>query len=168
MKIQCDGFEFDFTDALDVFVFDEQNQASPHYHGLSHAMLAVDLIVELPDCYLFVEVKDFYDPAFYQDGEHFNHLRETLKRKYRDTWLYRWAEGKTDKPIKFLCVLELETALISRMAKEVRKQLPVGRVGGRWISVISNGSAVLNFDLWNRRFTAWPVVRLGTGRSGST
>jgi len=57
MKIQCDGFEFDFTDALDVFVFDEQNQASPHYHGLSHAMLAVDLIVEFPDYYLFVEVK---------------------------------------------------------------------------------------------------------------
>ena len=160
MKITCDGFEFDFTDAVDVFVFDEADQTMLHYHGLSHAMLAVDLIVELTEFYLFVEVKDFHDPPFYRDGTHFNNLREVLKRKYRDTWLYRWAEGKTDKPIIYLCLLELETGLISRMKKEVRKQLPVGRSGPRWQADLCRGSFVLNFDLWNRRFTAWPVVRV--------
>ena len=48
MKIACDGFEFDFTDAVNVFVFDEKDKAKATYHGLSHAMKAVDLIVELP------------------------------------------------------------------------------------------------------------------------
>lgn len=160
MKITCDGFEFDFTDAVDVFVFDEADRSMPHYHGLSHAMLAVDVIVELTEVYLFLEVKDFHDPVFYRDGNHFNNLREVLKRKYRDTWLYRWAERKTDKPIKYLCLLELENGLISRMNKEVRKQLPVGRSGPRWQSELCGGLAVLNFDLWNSRFTAWPVVRV--------
>lgn len=160
MIIECDGFEFDFTDALNVFVFDETDQASANYHGLSYAMKAVDLIVELENNYLFVEVKDFHDPDAYQGNEHFNHLREVLKYKYRDTWLYRWAENKTDKPIKYLCLLELENGLISRMAKEIRKQLPIGNAGPHWVTEISNGSAVVNYELWNKRFTAWPVVRL--------
>jgi len=47
MSIEVDGFEFDFTDAIDVFVFDEKDKTNPMYHGLSHAMKAVDLIVEL-------------------------------------------------------------------------------------------------------------------------
>ena len=47
MKIEADGFAFDFTDALDGFVFDEKDKTQPHYHGLSHAMKAVDIIVEL-------------------------------------------------------------------------------------------------------------------------
>ena len=160
MMIECDGFEFDFTDALDVFVFDEKDKASVNYHGLSHAMKAVDLIVNLENNYLFVEVKDFHDPESYRGNDHFNHLREVLKYKYRDTWLYRWAEHKTDKPIKYLCLLELEKGLISRMANEIRKQLPIYNTGPRWASEISNGIAVVNLDLWNKRFTAWPVVRI--------
>jgi len=160
MKIDCDGFEFDFTDALDVFVFDEKDKASVNYHGLSHAMKAVDLIVELENNYLFVEVKDFHEPDAYQGNDYFNHLREVLKYKYRDTWLYRWAENKADKPIKYLCLLELENGLISRMANEIRRQLPISNTSTRWVTEISNGSAVVNFNLWNKRFTAWPVVRL--------
>ena len=123
MRIEVGGFEFDFTDAIDVFVFDESDKSKPTYHGLSHAMKAVDLIVELDDAYLFVEVKDFYSPKDYQENKNFNHLRETLKGKYRDSWLYRWAEKKVDKPIHYLCLLTLENALVSRMNKEMQKQL---------------------------------------------
>ena len=162
MKIICDGFEFDFTDALDVFVFDEKDKASPNYHGLSHAMKAVDLIVELDESYIFIEVKDFHEPDDYKDKDYFNHLREVLKYKYRDTWIYRWAESKTDKPIRYLCLLELENALISRMAKEVQKQLPMNKQNNRWVSEISSGVGVVNFRLWNERFTALPVARLAT------
>ncbi len=39
MKIAVDGFEFDFQDAIDAFVFDEKDRSSPTYHGLSHAMI---------------------------------------------------------------------------------------------------------------------------------
>ena len=54
MRKVVDGFELDFQDAVDVFVFDEKDKSLPTYHGLSHAMKAVDLIVELETAYLFV------------------------------------------------------------------------------------------------------------------
>ena len=159
-EIKCDGFNFTFSDAIDVFVFDEKKKSEPNYHGLSHAMKAVDLVVELEDRYLFVEVKDFHEPEQYSDNEHFNHLREVLKYKYRDTWMYRWAEGKTDKPVIYICLLELDKGLTARMTKEMRRQLPLHSCKGpRWCNEISSGCAVLNLDLWNKRFTAWPVSR---------
>jgi len=161
VKIACDGFEFNFTDALNAFAFDEKNREKPGYHRLSHAMKAVDLIVELPEDYLFVEVKDFHAPGDYSENEHFNHLREVLKYKYRDSWLYRWAENKIDKPIRYLCLLTLENALISRMGKELKKQLPAGKPVGNWQREIASGCAIVNMACWNARFRKWPVVRIG-------
>lgn len=124
MRVSADGFEFDFTDAVDAFIFDEKDKHLPTYHGLSHAMKAVDIVVELENGYLFVEVKDFHNPNEYQDKNHFNHLTEVLKYKYRDSFLYRWAENKVEKPIYYLCLLTLDNALTSRMNKEIRIQLP--------------------------------------------
>lgn len=160
MIIDCDGFQFNFSDAQDVFVFDQEDKNKRNYHGLSHAMKAVDLIVELEETYIFIEVKDFHDPESYRSGDHFNHLREVLKYKYRDTWIYRWAEGKIDKPVKYLCLLELEKALISRINKEISKQLPTHNPSPRWASSIATGVGIVNFELWNERFTAWPITRI--------
>ena len=58
-----DGFSFDFTDALNAFVFDEKDRSKPTFHG--QPMKAVDIVVELAEAYLYVEIKDFYDPATY-------------------------------------------------------------------------------------------------------
>jgi hypothetical protein len=160
MKIVVDGFEFDFQDAISAFVFDEKDRTSPTYHGLSHAMKAVDLIVELEDDYLFVEVKDFHKPEEYQDRNYFNHLRDVLKYKYRDSFLYRWAEQKTDKPINYLCLLPLDNALISRMNKEIRIHIPQGLAIKRWQQAIAKNCAVLNVERWNRNFPKWPVSRV--------
>ena len=159
MKVSTDGFEFDFTDAINAFVFDEKDKRLPTYHGLSHAMKAVDLVVELENEYLFVEVKDFHGPDDYQGKDHFNHLREVLKYKYRDSFLYRWAENKIDKPIYYLCLLTLDNALISRMNKEVRIQLPPGLPIDRWEKEIAQGASVLNEERWNKKFPKWPVSR---------
>ncbi len=160
MKIEVDGFEFDFTDAREVSIFDEKDKTKTTYHGLSHAMKAVDLIVELKNEYLFVEVKDFHSPDDYGEANQFNHLRETLKYKYRDSFLYRWAEGKTDKAIRYLCLLTLENALISRMNQELRKQLPPGKPIPRWQNEIAKACVVLNEERWNRNFPKWPVRRI--------
>ncbi len=167
MKIEADGFSFDFTDALDVFVFDEKDKQRPYFHGLTHAMKAVDLIVELENGYLFVEMKDFHDPEAYdfrnattdnkQPQKEFNHLCQSLIQKYRDTWLYRWAEGKLDKPVHYVCLLTLENALISRLNKELRLRLPVGTAGPRWTQHIAASCAAVNLERWNQNFTAWPV-----------
>ncbi|MEW6666845.1 MAG: hypothetical protein AB1512_16710 [Thermodesulfobacteriota bacterium] len=164
MKVKVEGFEFDFQDALDAFIFDEKTPGLPTFHGLSHAMRAVDLIVEFENEYLFIEVKDFYRPDDYLNGDYFNHLREVLKYKYRDSFLYRWAERKTDKPIHYLCLLTLENALISRMNKEIRQQLPPGRPVARWQREIARSCAILNQERWNRNFPKWPVTRsVGSG-----
>ncbi len=159
MKLSVDGFDFDFLEALDAFVFDETDKTKPTYHGLSHAMKAVDIIVELENYYLFIEVKDFFSPEEYQGKEHFNHLKNVLKYKYRDTFLYRWAEQKIDKPIHYLCLLTLENALISRMNKAIRSELPWGKPIGRWERSIVDRCVVLNEERWNKNFPKWPVKR---------
>ncbi|MEW5817069.1 MAG: hypothetical protein AB1798_16945 [Spirochaetota bacterium] len=161
MIVTADGFQFDFQDAVDAFVFDQQDRGSAHFHGLSHAMKAVDLIVELENDYLFVEVKDLKkSPLDYSDGGCFNHLRESLKYKYRDSFLYRWAEDKVNKPIRYLCLLNLENAFLSRMNKEVKKQLPLGKANARWQRPIAESCAVLNQERWNRNFPKWPVQKV--------
>ena len=175
MKIESDGFEFEFPEAINAFCFDEKNKTELHFHGLSHAMKAVDLIVELPTDYLFIEVKDFFTADDYnfkgalktaQHGERqvrFNHLREVLKHKFRDTWLYRSAEVKTNKPIRYLCLLTLDNALLSVMSKELRRQLPVGLAGPRWTAALAQSCVVLNLERWNSNFPCWPVARTHQG-----
>lgn len=172
MRIEADGFEFHFPDALDAFCFDEKDKTKPRFHGLSHAMKAVDVVVELPTDYLFIEIKDFhaaddYDfkraiDAAQRDGRQacFNHLREVLTHKFRDTWLYRWAEGKADKPIRYLCLLTLDNALLSVMRKELQRQIPVGTAGPRWAGALAQSCAVLNLERWNCNFPRWPVSRI--------
>lgn len=160
MIVTADGFQFDFPDAIDAFVFDDQDRESTNFHGLSHAMKAVDLVVELENDYLFVEMKDFHSPEDYSDGGYFNHLCESLKYKYRDSFLYRWAENKVNKPIRYLCLLNLDNALLSRMNKEINQQLPPGTPNSRWQRPIAESCVVLNQDRWNGNFPKWPVQKL--------
>ena len=177
MRIEADGFEFYFPDAIHAFRFDEQDKVTPHFHGLSHAMKAVDLVVELPTHYLFIEIKDFhagddYDFKRISDAEQrasrqsrFNHLREVLKHKFRDTWLYRWAEGKIDKPVHFLCLLTLDNGLLGAMNKELRRELPIKPAGPRWTRALAQSCIVLNPERWNESFPKWPVARTLAGSS---
>jgi hypothetical protein len=172
MKVQSDGFEFDFTDAVDAFVFDQKDKTQPPYHGLSHAMKAVDLVVELPNDVLLIEIKDFHAADDYdfksaidtaQKAERLtrlNHLRDVLTHKFRDTWLYHWADNKADKPIRYLCLLTLDNGLLPAVLKTLHKQLPVGLAGPRWQRPLLQACVVLNPDRWNSNFPAWPVKRI--------
>lgn len=175
MKVQADGFEFEFPGALDAFVFDDKLASSPHFHGLSHAMKAVDLVVELPADTLFIEVKDFHAPDDYdfrtaisRDAQtdrrqRLNHLRDVLVHKFRDTWLYRWAEhaaGAPDKPVRYLCLLTLDNGLLGVMSKELRQCLPVGCAGPRWQRGLGQSCVVLNPQRWSSAFPAWALRRV--------
>lgn len=174
MRVQADGFEFEFPDALEAFVFDEQDKSHSRFHGLSHAMKAVDLVVEFPNDTLFIEVKDFHAPDDYnfrsavtldeqgERRERVNHLREVLVHKFRHTWLYRWSEraaGTPDKPVRYLCVLTLDNGLLGVVGKELKQVLPVGRVGPRWQRELALACVVLNPQRWNSVFPAWPLSR---------
>ena len=174
MKVRADGFEFEFPDALDAFVFDEKNKAHPRFHGLSHAMKAVDLVVELPNDTLFIEVKDFHAPDDYnfkaavtndehgQRRDRVNHLRDVLVHKFRDTWLYRWSEraaGTPAKPVRYLCVLSLDNGLLGTVRKELHQALPAGSAGPRWQRELATACVVLNPQRWNSAFPGWPLNR---------
>jgi hypothetical protein len=174
MKVRADSFEFEFPDALDAWVFDEKDASKPTFHGLSHAMKAVDLVVELPNDTLFIEVKDFHAPDDYdfkaaltdkartERRQALNHLRAVLVHKHRDTWLYRWAErapATPEKPVRYLCVLTLDNGLLGIVNKELNHALPKGRASPRWQRELAQACVVLNPQRWNSVFPAWPLHR---------
>jgi hypothetical protein len=131
MIVETDGYRFDFTDAITAFKFDDADSASPTFHGAP--MKAVDVIAELPDAYLFVEVKEYHKPEEFDSDfgeasgnyDNFKWLKRYLKYKCRDSYLYRYAENKTDKPVHFLCLLNFDDALNTAMKKGLRTDIPV-------------------------------------------
>lgn len=160
MIIKEGRLEFDFSDAVSAIKFDGSS------HALSHCMKAVDFIVELQSAYLFIEVKDPVNPnAQDKDVNKFNakagngNLQEVIVKKFRDTFVYRWAEDKLDKPIHFLSLITLEEALLSNVQDEIRRNLPITGPS-RWSRQIVKSCSVINLDAWNRNFPKWPVRRV--------
>lgn len=176
MKVDADGFSFDFTDALDAFVFDEKDKTKPTYHG--QPMKAVDIIAEFPDAYIFVEMKDFHDPAAYDTKDFsteeelkakrkgFKWLKNYLKYKCRDTYLFRHAEQKAEKPIHYICLLTFDNALNTAVRKTLSKELPIGLASKRWKQELVKSCQVVNVAKWNENFPKWPVSHTpGTGEA---
>jgi hypothetical protein len=158
--------EFNFSNTIQAFKFDEKEPTSPHYHGASHCMKAVDFIVEREHDWLFVEVKDFNgtnqtQPSDLNSSEKRKRLLESLKGKYKDTFLYRWAEGKIDdKPIHYVCLVEWnDEALTSLLMKELKQQLPIGLISDRWQNELLKSVIVVNMAKWNVHFAESPVTR---------
>lgn len=166
MIVESDGYRFDFTDAVAAFKFDETDPTNPAFHGAP--MKAVDVVAELPCVYLFVEVKEYVNPAdFCADSSestgnphHFTWLKNYLKYKYRDSYLYRYAEDKTDKPVHYLCLLNFDDALNSIMQKDLCIDLPVKNIPKRWNHSIAKSCQVFNLSSWNRNFPKWPVQKI--------
>lgn len=170
MKIDADGFSFDFTDAIDAFVFDEKDKTKPMYHGLP--MKAVDIVAEFANAYVYVEMKDFNDPDLYRNEtaetdeevkarhDYFNWLKNYLKYKYRDSYLCRHAENKVEKPIHYICLLTLDNALNIAMQKALQKELPIGKASKRWRQEIAKSCQVVNIAKWNDNFPKWPLIRM--------
>lgn len=142
-------------------------------HGLSHCMKAVDFIVEMDEQILFIELKDpeqiAADPArsavFIQkflSGK----LDIDLKTKYRDSWLYEWAQGRIEKPVFYLVLIgasSLSTAELLARTEALKRQLPVaGPNGEAWANSFVAGCAVMNLAAWNRRMPDMPVRRISS------
>lgn len=168
--IETDGFEFCFTDALDAFVFDESDKTKPRFHGAP--MKAVDIVAEFKNAYVYIELKDYDDFSAYDmlnattDDEisdrqrNFKWLKDYLKYKFRDSYLYRYAEEKVEKEVHYICLLTFDNALNSRMQKSLKKELPVGKISRRWIRELAKSCKVVNLEKWNKNFPKWPVKRL--------
>ena len=168
--VEADGFEFRFEDALDAFVFDEKNSTKSTFHGAP--MKCVDIVAEFAKSYVYVELKDYDDPSIYDisgtendDAENsrqdkFKWLKDYLKYKFRDSYLYRHAEQKVEKPVHYVCLITFDNALNSRMQKSLKQELPVGKASRRWVQALATSCQVVNLDKWNENFPKWPVTRL--------
>lgn len=136
-------------------------------HGLT-AMKAVDFLVELHDRYIFIEFKDpeQSDPNSsvmeYADNFKSGGLDQDLKYKFRDSFLFRWAERRPYKPCYYYVLVALRwlsTADLDRRTNALRQSLPVGTPLS-WVRSIVDDCAVFNIASWNRTFPDYPVRRL--------
>lgn len=171
IAVEADGFRFEFQEALEAFVFDEKDSAKAKFHGAP--MKGVDIVVEFETDYVFIEVKDYdeqdkYDALVFANEEEkqdkqqsFKWLKSYLKYKYRDSYLYRHAEEKVDKPIHYICLLTFDNALNSRIKKSLDQELPVKRTPSRWNKALVKSCQVVNLSKWNENFPKWQVSRLG-------
>lgn len=170
-EVTTDGFHFAFSDALDAFIFDETDKSKNTFHGLP--MKAVDIVAEFHEAYVFVELKDYEDISEYdivssivneelrrKRQDSFKWLKNYLKYKYRDTYLYRHAEHKVNKPIHYICLLNFDNAVNGRMKKALQQELPIKKASKRWQQEISTSCHVLNLERWNANFPKWPVTRI--------
>lgn len=142
-------------------------------HGLSHCMKAVDFIVELDDRTYFVEFKDPENPnAKSKDSATFlkkfmsNAIDSDFKTKYRDSWLYEYAEGRAKKPIYYLVLIGASTLsdaeLITR-TDALKRQIPINGPAERsWEKPFVAGCAVMNLAAWNKNLAHMPASRVGS------
>lgn len=163
MQIEKDGLSFVFSGANAISVFDD--------HGMP--MKAVDLLAEFDLADVYVEIKDFHDPARYDASLHqeeeemqaardsFKWLKNYLKYKYRDSYLFRHARNKVEKPIHYICLLNFDDAHNAAMQRDLHRELPVGipRASG-WERDIARSCHVVNLPTWRQRFPEWTVSKL--------
>ena len=161
MLLKEGSLQFNFTGALHAFKFDEPNSSlEATFHGLSHCMKAVDFVVEYEAYYLFVEIKDPPHSGRYDTSETKRELIRNLVQKFRDTFLYRWAEKKLDKPIRYQCLVEVDNALTSYLIDQLKKQLPTGIGSRRWQQPLATSCVVVNREKWNQSFPEMQVTRI--------
>ena len=152
--------------------FDEEARS------LSHCMKAVYFIVEFSDFVLFVEVKDpEHSRAKPSDRRRFvQQIRESsfvldVTRKYRDSFLYRWAEARVDKPIRYVLLLEVQafgSAELLTLTNELKRMLPLVGLPSSWKRPIADNAAVLNMAEWNRLRRYGKVRRVRGAASRAT
>ncbi len=152
-------------DALTARRFDGES------HVLSHCMKAVDFIVDLPELYMFVEFKDPEHPMSRQENRRAfvqsflsGEIDEELKYKFRDSFLYEWAAGRAEKPVRFYVLVALEelTAFnLQARTQSLRSKLPVG-IPNSWTRTIAEDCAVFNLSSWNQRFQDFQVTRISS------
>ena len=161
------NLRFEFSNASNGYTFDESDSSQPNYHGLSHCMKAVDFWVEFEDKYVFVEIKDPPVPTGaarstrYDATPDYDELLKNLVGKFRDSFLYHWAEKKKQKPISYLCLINLDSALTLKLLNDLRRELPEsGPKNGRWKRALVKGCAVSNMTDWNAAFPEWWITRI--------
>ena len=174
MTLSEGNLKMDIPDVLSGGRFDGAD------HALSHCMKAVDFVLELADRYLYIELKDPQHPRATDRARnafiaklHSGQLDEDLKYKYRDSFLYEWAAGRTDKPIHYLVLIALDTLDDAQLANrkaalegDLPLQGPHEPDRRPWVRPIVSFCGVFNIASWNRNFPKYRVWRVATSARG--
>ncbi len=153
---------FDFPDATALFKFDEKDRMSPMFHGAP--MKGVDVVAEFPKFQLWIEIKEYPSEEIQRmkdegairrnDEPHLKtFLASYFKYKFRDTFLYRFCEGKIDLPIVYVCLTNFDNTLNGFFRKGLLKELPTGKANPtRWKKELIAKDLVFVVDVvaWNR------------------
>ena len=160
------NLKISFPSSMKAEKFDD-----PKSHCLTHCMKAVDFIAEKADSTLFIELKDPDHPQAKEENKNIfikdflsGALNEELKYKYRDTFLYRWAQRRSRKPIFYCVIIALgtlnEAQLYSR-TKDLQQKLPLNELSsGRWKRPIVSSCMVFNIQTWNKYQPDIPLSRI--------
>ena len=160
------NLQITFPDTVNVRRFDD-----PKSHGLGQYMKAVDFIVEDDRHIQFIEFKDPDHPHArsaerdkFINGFHAGKLDEDLKYKYRDSFLYEWASGNTEKPIYYwvlICIDSLTEVELLERTNGLKRKLPLfGPSSGVWMKKFVEDCMVFNLRTWNRHMSDFPIARL--------
>lgn len=166
MRKEIEGYSYDFPTAESIVKFD-----GPGHH-LTHAMKAVDVVIEMPGRRLYIEVKDFdahrtemqREGCDVSDEEWQRDLRAELVYKFRDSLLYHWCQKKPEKKSIFLFLTDwTDSALLNELSQDLDQRFPRKRHAKTWSTVWQRTFVetllVLNDHLWNQS----PLLRaMGT------
>lgn len=156
--IQAEGYQLDFPNATKLFLFDQNDNMSPYYHGVN-AFKKIDVMVEFPDRHLWIEIKTYNEQTVKGILENKKQrvtkewLRDDLVGKFKDTFLYRYAEKQVEKPVIYICLMDFgenSKSIYDYLNKELRIALPQKDNLPRWKRDYINGMIVLNPSKWNR------------------
>ena len=158
--VRSGDFKIHYTEACNAFVFDEKKPNLITFHDAP--MKAVDVMAECENFDYYVEIKDFNDPKVYaeyllQDDDVDKtpkvRLRNILKYKFRDTYLYRHAEDKIKKPIIYIVLSTLHYKTNFWLQRELRNEIPVGKprtLKSKWSRTLLESCYVVDIMQWNK------------------
>ena len=136
-------------------------------------MKAVDYIIEMADRIVFLEIKDPDNPnATPKERNNFfkelqsGKIDNNLKIKFRDSFIYEGACGRTTKPIHFWFLIGakmLDSVQLVRRTESLKTQLPINGPDGKpWRNAFVVDCEVMNLSAWNRQLPNFPAKRIST------
>ena len=161
---------FTFPDELNWFELDIQGKKLPE------GMALVDLIIERAKDFLLVEIKD---PSHTKspDDERKRYLKRLrndsvlkteLVPKVRDSYTYQHLMEQDTKPFIYIVLLGLDAFdatvqkgvlhnFSDRLYTNLRHESHTP-----WVKDHISKCLVMSVDIWNKRFTDWPISRVPT------
>ena len=165
MKAIVEGYTFDFPKATSITKFDGDS------HHMTHAMKAVDVLIELPEWRFFVEVKDYELHCEWTEllatedkKQKLEKLRSDLVYKYRDSFLYHWCQKAEEKKNAFVFLTDWSDAVkIVSFKTKLKGRFPTSDQQCLWSNVWTRTFVdklfVVNTGLWSKStLSEWGTI----------